>query len=108
MSRAIAAEILGGTGLPLVYMSWPDGSAPVYPCLVDESLGSSDFGADNINYSRWDSWRCSLYSEAKDDASEELLESALASAGISFSKDADVWLPDEALLVVSYQFTTKH
>lgn len=104
MARRDIAAVLASTGLPVVYREWPDGSTPTFPCIRYASEGSGDFVADDSNYLKVDKWSATLVSEWKDDDSEELVESALASAGIVYSKSADYFSERERLNHVEYTF----
>lgn len=100
------AAICRSTGLPFVYRVWPAemaGAVP-YPHLRYWREDTQRILADNETYMLIDEYELVLVTERKDEASEALVESALADAGVVASAPYETWIADERLFQVSWNF----
>lgn len=88
----------------VTYRAWPVGKAPALPYLCYFVTGSDNFGADNIVYHSGDNIRIELYTEQKDLATEQALESALTTAGVYWDRE-DLYLDAEKCYMTIYEVT---
>lgn len=101
-----AAAICAATRIPFVYKTWPAamaGEVP-YPHLRYWRESSRRIAADNATYLMVDEYELMLVTESKDEASEGAVESAFDDAGVVPSDPMEVWVPDERLFQVSWNF----
>ena len=78
--------LLKSAGLPTAYRQWKPAKPPAMPYVIYLEQDRRDFHADNSNYVKRRAWCVELYSEAKDEASEAVIEQAFEQAGISYSR----------------------
>lgn len=100
---AVCAEVREATDTPFVYLRWPKGSTPTWPCIEYHLESDANFGADGGVYRKADRWALSLYSESKADAIEEAIEDALDARSIRWSKN-EFAVESEGLIQVEYTF----
>lgn len=87
------------------YYAWPVGEAPPLPYILYFSIGSDNFGADNVVYSSRRSVRIELYSRLKDLATEAAVEAALTAAGTYWDRD-ESYVDDEQVYLTVYEVET--
>jgi len=100
------AEILKDTGLPYAYDHFAEGESPKPPFAVYYHPESTNFGADNIVWSRADTVYLELYTDKKDIETENIIEKALMQNGIYWDK-SETWIDSEKLYEVLYSFGTE-
>ena len=91
--------ILTATKLPVTYEAFPIGYAPALPFICYRVTDSDNFGADNGVYYPISNVDVELYTETKDPATEELVETALA--GFYWEK-SESYIPDERMYQITY------
>ena len=96
-------EILNQIGLPWAYHHFAEGESPDPPFMLYLYPESDNFGADNIVYAKGTRVYLELYTDLKDPAIEELIESTLEANGIFWEK-TEVWIESESLYEVLYSF----
>lgn len=94
--------MLGETGLPITYLSWPEKQAPVLPYIVWYLPNSDNFGADDKVYKPIEALNVELYTQNKDFDTETLVEGVLESHGIFWNK-TEAYLDDEHMYEVLYE-----
>lgn len=92
--------LLSSAGIPVVYYQWPEGKAPEPPYLVFYYPGDNDFKADDSNYSKVRELTVELYTDQKDFALEETVESILSP--LVYSRN-EAYLDTERMFMVSYE-----
>lgn len=92
--------LLSSAGIPVVYYQWPEGQAPEPPYLVFYYPGDNDFKADDSNYSKIRELTVELYTDQKDFALEETVESILSP--LVYSRN-EAYLDTERMFMVSYE-----
>ena len=92
--------LLETTDLPVVYYQWPVGLAPDPPYLVFYFPGDNDFKADDSNYAKIRELTVELYTDHKDFALEETVESVLDP--LVYSR-YESYLDTERMFMVSYE-----
>lgn len=92
--------LLSSAGIPVVYYQWPEGQAPEPPYLVFYYPGDNDFKADDSNYSKVRELTVELYTDQKDFALEETVESILSP--LVYSRN-EAYLDTERMFMVSYE-----
>lgn len=102
MTYKEVADMLHGIELPVAYRSFPEGeiSGPPFICYYYE--GSRDFIADNINYQKIRQLTIELYTDNKDFDLEDVVEAALNSIGLVYSKD-ETYIESERMYMVVYE-----
>ena len=99
-------DVIRETGLPFAYHHFAEGESPEPPFLLYLYPESSNFGADNIVYSRGTVIYLELYTDRKDPVSEKLIEDALENHGFYWDK-SEVWIESESLYEVLYAMETE-
>lgn len=94
--------MLTQTGLPVAYNAFPQASAPDPPFMVYTFPGSADVMADDTNYVRANELNVELYTDEKDPATEALVERALLSNGLPFTR-YETWIEGERLFQVTFE-----
>ena len=85
----------------VTYYAWPEGKAPALPFICFFETGADNFAADGIVFSSSHSVAVELYTKLKDQATEQLVEAALTSAGLYYTKQ-EQYLGDEKCFFVLY------
>ena len=85
------------------YHSFPEGEAPGLPFITYIFTGEDGFGADNKNYLPTTQVQVELYTKLKDTASEALVEAALNTKNIFYTKGS-TYLDDEQAWMTVYSF----
>lgn len=89
--------------MPVAHYQFNVGKAPSLPFAVYYRAGRSDEAADDINFYKVSDMIIELYSETKDPASEELVESFLDALEIPYAVD-DGWIDSEKMFMTIYRF----
>lgn len=88
--------------LPFAYHHFAEGESPDPPFLLFLSPGEEPFGADNVVYHSFKQLDVELYTDKKDPALEEKIESVLTQHEIYYAK-TEVWIESEKLYEVLYE-----
>lgn len=105
MTYKEVADMIEGIGIPFAYDHFPENDptqpAPAPPFICFYFQGSSDMAADDTNYQRIRALTLELYTDNKDFAMEETVETALNGAGLVFSR-TEVYIDSERMYMVTY------
>lgn len=95
------ATMLNSVGIPTAYHHFAEGSGqePPFICFFYES--SADMYADDSNYQKIENLVVELYTDNKDFALEQRLESVLRDAGLTWSRD-ETYISTERMYEVIY------
>lgn len=85
MTLSQLAVILESTGLDVAYMHFPDDVQVTMPFITYSESASNNFNADNSVYEKGKLVSVDLWSKAKDEISEGLIETAFANNDIVWS-----------------------
>ena len=99
-------EMLEETNLPIAYDHFAEGESPDPPFICFLFPGSDNFSADGRVYLKVRNVNVELYTDLKDPELEERLETVLDAHGIFYQK-SEVWIEEEKLYEVLYQFETE-
>ena len=91
------------TGIPYAYDHFAEGEAPSPPFICYLCPGSDNFSADGKVYKKINNVHVELYTDKKEPATEQKLETVLDNAGIFYNK-SEVWIESEKLYEVLYSF----
>lgn len=105
MTQEQLAVILQTSGLPVSYQDFPDEQCPPMPYIIFEDTGSSQVYADGIVYAAFTPWTIVLFTARKDAAKESLVENALTSAEIAWTKTTEED-DEEQCMRVTYNIET--
>ena len=104
----LIAEIntmLGQTGLPKTYYSWPEDDpahpVPPLPYIVWYFPNTDNFAADDRVYSHIEALNIELYTRTKDFETEAAVEAVLAEHGIVWERQ-ESWIESEKMYEVLY------
>ena len=89
-------------GISYAYYQFDEGTAQPCPFCVFYFPSSSDFLADNANYQKIRQLVIELYTDNKDFALEETIETKLNENGLVYSRE-ETYLSDEKMYMVTYQ-----
>ena len=106
MTHNEIVEMLEETNLPIAYDHFAEGESPDPPFICFLFPGSDNFSADGKVYLKIRNVNVELYTDLKDPELEERLETVLDRHGIFYQK-SEVWLEEEKLYEVLYQFETE-
>jgi len=95
--------IMGEIGLPFAYNHFAEGESPAIPYILYLLPESNNFCADGHVYHKISEVHIELYTDYKDLAVEQQLETVLDSHGIFYDK-SEVWIQSEKLYEVLYVF----
>ena len=90
-------------GLPYAYHHFAEGESPDTPFICYLLPQSDNFSADGKVYLKVSSVNIELYTDSKDLAVEQKLETVLDIHGIFYDK-TEVWIESEKLYEVLYSF----
>lgn len=79
--------IITGAGLPAAYREWEERQAPALPYCVYYAGRTKNLAADGVVYFTAQRYTIELYTEVKEPDTEAVLEAALTTAGIFWTKD---------------------
>lgn len=80
------AELLNTTGLPVTYHHFESESCPATPYICYYCDGEKSFFADGCNYAASLQISISLYTALKEPKTETMVEQALTSGGLTYTK----------------------
>ena len=106
MTHNEIVEMLEETNLPIAYDHFAEGESPDPPFICFLFPGSDNFSADGRVYLKVRNVNVELYTDLKDPDLEERLETVLDRHGIFYQK-SEVWIEEEKLYEVLYQFETE-
>lgn len=95
-------EGIAGFSNKVVYNAWPEGEAPALPFLVFLETRENPMPADGITYYASKDIAIELYTDKKDPTTEALVETALTTAGIFYTKSEE-YLNDERCFFTLYE-----
>lgn len=102
---ALSGIVVNGDAIPVAYYMFPaddpSNPPPSPPFICYYYLGSDDLAADNTNYQRIRPLTIELYTDNKDFAVEDAVESALNAAGFVYSR-AESYIESEKMYLVVY------
>lgn len=97
-------EYEAGKKIPVAYLMFPadDPTNPPPPFICYYYTGDDDLKADNTNYQKIRPLTVELYTDNKDFAIENAVETALNAAGLVFSRN-ESYIDTEKMYMVSYE-----
>ena len=96
-------KIIEEMGIPFAYDHFAEGESPAPPFLCYLLPGSDNFAADGRVYYKMSEVRIELYTDFKDVSLEEKVTAVLDSHGI-FYEQSEVWIEEEKLYEVTFEF----
>ena len=96
-------KIIEEMGIPFAYEHFAEGESPDPPFLCYLLPGSDNFAADGRVYYKMSEVRIELYTDFKDVSLEEKVTAVLDSHGI-FYEQSEVWIEEEKLYEVAFEF----
>jgi len=96
-------NILKATGIPFAYDHFAEGESPEPPFICYLTPSSDNFAADGVVYFKANEIHIELYTDYKDLAVEQKLESVLDQHGIFYDK-SETWIESEKLYEILYIF----
>lgn len=96
-------KIIEEMGIPFAYDHFAEGESPDPPFLCYLLSGSDNFAADGRVYYKMSEVRIELYTDFKDVSLEEKVTAVLDSHGI-FYEQSEVWIEEEKLYEVAFEF----
>lgn len=98
-------QILQTIKLPVSYAFHIDKDTPIEPpYLVYLGDGQDTFEADNTHYYRKNRYQVEYYFTQKDEEAEDDIEEALLDAGFLYEKSEDIFIEEENVFVIYYNF----
>lgn len=94
-------KTLETTGMPVVYLEWPENQAPDLPYICYLESGSNNFAADGGVYLPIKQIRVELYTKTKNQDAEDKVEKALSS--FFWQKDS-MSIKSEKCYLTTYEF----
>ena len=105
LTPATVFEQLETIGLPISYGFHIDVDSPIEPpYMVYLGDGQDTFEADNTHYYRKNRYQLEYYFTQKNEAIETEIEDALLEFGFLYDKTEDVYIQDENVFVIYYNF----
>lgn len=104
MTYQEVATMIAGLNIPYAYYQFPNGTEQACPFICFFFSNSNDLAADNTNYQRIRTLSIELYTDNKDFALEESVESLLNSNGLVYTRE-ETYLDSERMYMVT--FTTE-
>lgn len=93
-------SILSETGLPVVYSHFKTKQVPPY--IAWTGSGQNTFAADDTWYHRRNTYQIEYYFKEKNEENETAIEDALLSAGMQYTKSADLFIEDQNVYLIYY------
>lgn len=100
MTYKEAASMVESIGVPFAYYQFSKDTAQPCPFICFYYEGSNDFTADNTNYQRIRMLTIELYTDEKDFALEETVETTLNGSGLVYAKQESYIDPEKMYMVV--------
>lgn len=102
MTYAEIDELIESFKLPYAYYQFPEGTGQAPPFICFYCPNRDDVFADNANYKKKEVLIIELYTAYKDFTTETAVETALTSAGFSFSKNSSR-IDSESMWQITYE-----
>lgn len=102
MTTQEVATMVAQIGIPNAYYQFSDKTAQPTPFCCFFYANDNDFKADDSNYQKIEHLIIELYTDDKDFALEQTVESVLASHGMVWTRDEE-WIESERMLEVVYE-----
>ena len=102
MTTQEVATMVAEIGIPSAYYQFPDNTEQTTPFVCFFYSGDNDFKADDSNYQKIEHLIIELYTDNKDFALEQTVESVLASHEMVWTRDEE-WIESERMLEVVYE-----
>ncbi len=96
-------KIIEEMDIPFAYDHFAEGESPDPPFICYLYPGADNFSADGSAYYKITQVRIELYTDYKDPTLEQKVTAVLDSHGIFYAQ-SEVWIPDENLYEVSFEF----
>lgn len=96
------SSALASAGIPCAYYQFADETELAPPFMCFYYTGSDDFIADNANYGKIDRLIVELYTDNKDFALEETIQTILNGAGLVYTKN-ESYIDSERMYMVVYE-----
>lgn len=97
-------KIMEEIGIPFAYDHFAEGESPDPPFICYLLPGSDNFAADGKVYYKISEVRIELYTDYKDIVLEEKVTGVLDCHGI-FYEQSEVWIEEEKLYEVTFEFS---
>ena len=94
-------EIIASMGLPYAYDEFPEGTAQELPFICFLFDDSNDFTADNVNYQKIRGLEIELYTDNKDFALENTIETVLTQNGFVYIKN-ETYIDGEKMYQITF------
>ena len=101
MTYKEVATMINSIGIPYAYYQFPDGTAQACPFICFFFSDSNDLAAENTNYQKIRTLNVELYTDNKDFALEETVETVLNSNGLVYDR-SESYLDSERMFMVVY------
>lgn len=101
MTYKEVATMINSIGIPYAYYQFPDGTAQACPFICFFFSDSNDLAAENTNYQKIRLLNIELYTDNKDFALEETVETVLNSNGLVYDR-SESYLDSERMFMVVY------
>lgn len=101
MTYRQVATMINSIGIPYAYYQFPDGTAQACPFICFFFSDSNDLAAENTNYKKIRLLNIELYTDNKDFALEETVETVLNSNGLVYDR-SESYLDSERMFMVVY------
>lgn len=101
MTYRQVATMINSIGIPYAYYQFPDGTAQACPFICFFFSDSNDLAAENTNYKKIRLLNIELYTDNKDFALEETVETVLNSNGLVYDR-SESYLGSERMFMVVY------
>ena len=93
--------MINSIGIPYAYYQFPDGTGQACPFICFFFSDSNDLAAENTNYQKIRTLNIELYTDNKDFALEETVETVLNSNGLVYDR-SESYLDSERMFMVVY------
>ena len=103
MTSAEIKTMVDEVGIPTAYFAFDNDTAVPPPFLCFYFDDSDDMYADNSNYVRIRPLTIELYTDYKDYALEEKVESVLTESGLSYRKVTETYIDSERMMMCVYE-----
>lgn len=101
MTYQQVAAMVRSIGVPYAYYQFPDGTGQACPFICFFFSDSNDLAADDTNYQKIRTLNIELYTDNKDFALEETVETVLNSNGLVYDR-SESYLDSERMFMVVY------
>lgn len=102
MNYTEVKTMLESTGLPVCYYQWVNGTAPDLPYICYYFPNNNPETADNKIHHKIEALAVELYTESKDFATEQLVESVLDTYELPYSR-SEQYIEDENMYEVLFE-----